>query len=207
MTARLLLVRHGETVWHAENRYAGTSDVELTPRGIQQARDLGRWVMGESVDAITTSPLRRARETAEPAARALGLEPRVREGLREMDFGWAEGRTRAELSTEDPEAVRKFLADAEAGAPPDSEPPAEVARRVVGALLELALEYEGGTVLVVAHNTALRVALCSLLGIPLGRYRLVLPRLENAAVTGIDLSGRSGQAALRFLNVPTTAKE
>jgi broad specificity phosphatase PhoE len=67
----LVLVRHGETVWHAENRYAGRSDVPLTPRGQEQAGALARWATGAGLDAVLTSPLCRARETAGPACAAL----------------------------------------------------------------------------------------------------------------------------------------
>lgn len=203
MTARLLLVRHGETEWHAENRYAGISDVALTREGRLQARRLGDWAAAHDVHALACSPLTRARETATPAARTLGLPLCVLQDLREVDFGWGEGRTIQEMTDADPEAVAAFRADAERGALPGSEPPAATAARVTGALRELAAAHPGRTVLVVAHNTALRIALCALLGIPLGRYRLALPRLENAAVTEIEVSGE--QTALRSLNVPTTA--
>lgn len=205
MTARLLLARHGQTVWHAENRYCGISDVALTDEGERQAEALGEWAAERGaalgIQAVASSPLSRARRTAAPAARALGLAPTVHEGLREADFGWGEGRTLAEMSTESPEAVRAFRQDAERGAFPGSEAPPVVAERVCGALRELASAHEGTAVLVVAHNTAFRIALCSLLGIPLGRYRLVLPRLDNAAVTEIEVDG--GRTALRSLNVPT----
>ncbi|MBO8196904.1 histidine phosphatase family protein [Streptomyces smyrnaeus] len=205
MTARLLLVRHGQTVWHAENRYAGISDIALTDAGLWQAERLGEWAVARSrqqpIGAVVSSPLERARSTARPAARALGLVPEVHEGLREVDFGWGEGRTIAEMAADDPEAVQAFREDAQTGAFPGSEPPTAVAPRVCGALREVAAAHDGQTVLVVAHNTAFRIALCAMLGIPVGRYRLVLPRLENAAVTEIEVSG--DRTALRSLNVPT----
>lgn len=208
MTARLLLARHGQTVWHAENRYCGISDVALTDTGVRQAEALGEWAADQGaargIRAVASSPLSRARRTAEPAARALGLAPTVHEGLREADFGWGEGRTIAEMCAEDPEVVRAFQEDAARGAFPGSEAPSAIAARVCGALRELAAAHAGGTVLVVAHNTAFRIALCSLLGIPLGRYRLVLPRLDNAAVTGIELDGP--RTALLSLNVPTAPR-
>ncbi|MFI6348355.1 histidine phosphatase family protein [Streptomyces sp. NPDC050560] len=204
MTTRLLLVRHGETVWHAENRYAGSSDVPLTERGRRQAERLGAWVARRGVDAVVCSPLSRARETAAPAAGRLGLAPHVVEELREVHFGWGEGRTAAELAAEDPEAVRRFRHDAEEGAFPGSEPPSRAGARAAAALRGLAARHDGGTVLVVAHNTLLRMGLCTLLGIPVGRYRRVLPRLDNAAVTEIDVAG--GETALRSLNVPTGAE-
>ncbi|OEJ23728.1 phosphoglycerate mutase [Streptomyces agglomeratus] len=203
MASRLLLVRHGETQWHAENRYAGISDVALTEKGLRQARDLGTWARQRGVDAVACSPVSRARLTAEPAAELLGVEPEIVEGLREVDFGWGEGRTIAEMAAEDPEAVRRFLKDAELGAFAGSEPPSEAAARASTALRGLARRHPDGTVLVVAHNTLLRMALCAMLSIPVGRYRLVFPRLDNAAVTEIEVTDAG--TGLRSLNVPTWA--
>ncbi|MFH8886672.1 histidine phosphatase family protein [Streptomyces californicus] len=202
MTSRLLLVRHGETEWHAENRYAGVTDVALTPRGHAQAADLGAWAARRGVDAVATSPLSRARLTAGPAAMALGLNIDVREELREVGFGWGEGRTVEEMAAEDPEAVRRFREDADSGAFPGSEPVADAAARATAALRDLARRHREGTVLVVAHNTLLRIALCDLLGLPLGRYRHVFPRLDNGAVTEIEI--RATGTALCSLNVPAT---
>ncbi|WP_405773966.1 histidine phosphatase family protein [Streptomyces sp. NBC_00859] len=200
MMARLLLVRHGETQWHAENRYAGVSDVPLTAKGLCQARELADWARCRGVDAVASSPVSRAALTALPAAEALGTEPEIVEALREVDFGWGEGRTITEMAAEDPEAVRHFHEDAEAGAFPGSEAPSAAAARATEALRGLAGRHPGATVLVVAHNTLLRIALCSMLGIPVGRYRLVFPRLDNAAVTEIEVDG--ARTALRSLNVP-----
>jgi probable phosphoglycerate mutase len=104
----LLLTRHAETVWHAENRYAGTSDVDLTPHGEAQAQRLAAWVRTRTIDAIVCSPVRRARETAAPSARAAGIEIEVDDDLREVGFGVAEGRTLAEL---DPDVVARLRAD------------------------------------------------------------------------------------------------
>ena len=205
MTARLLLVRHGETEWHAENRYAGTSDVPLTARGLRQADQLGRWAAAltgtMAIEAIACSPLSRARGTARPAADALGLNPEVVDDLQETYFGWGEGRTIEEMRAEDPEAVRRFREDPQSGALPGSEPPSSAASRAAAALRELAARHPDGTALVVAHNTLLRTALCAMLGIPVGRYRHVFPVLDNAAVTRIDVDG--AHTALRSLNVPT----
>ncbi|OIV36178.1 histidine phosphatase family protein [Mangrovactinospora gilvigrisea] len=210
MTARLLLTRHGETVWHADNRYCGISDVALTPRGERQAEELASWTAARRPrpDAVACSPVSRAVRTAEPAAAALGLKPEIVEGLREVDFGVAEGRTLAEVAAQDPSVVEAFRRDPVAGAFPDMEPPRGAAARAAAALRELAGRHEGGTVLVVAHNTLLRMALCELLGIPLARYRAVFPRLVNAAVTELDLAAeRDGTAALLSLNVPTGGGE
>jgi broad specificity phosphatase PhoE len=197
VTATLILVRHGETVWHAENRYAGISDVALTDQGRDQAVRLGRWAAAERLAAVWSSPLSRARATAAPAAAALGLSITVDADLTELSFGTAEGRTRAEMP---PEEVARFLADPVSGAFPGSENPRKAAARGAAALHRIAQRHPGERVLVVAHNTLLRLTLCELLGIPLERYRQVFPQLLNAARTELRLSGAG--AGLLACNVP-----
>ena len=190
----LLMTRHAETVWHRENRYAGTSDIDLTPNGVRQAERLADWAHTRKIDAIVCSPVRRARETAAPSAQAVGLEVEVEDDLREVGFGIAEGRTIGEL---DPDVVARFRAD------PGAEPPADAAQRCAAALRRIAARHGDDTVLVVAHNTLLRLGLCVLLGLPVARYRQVFPRLDNVAVTEIALpDGGTGPVALLSLNVP-----
>jgi probable phosphoglycerate mutase len=201
MTTTLLLARHGQTVWHAENRYAGVSDVALTDVGRAQAGALGRWAAAHPVDAIWTSPLSRAIATAEPACRALGLTPHREPDLRECDFGVVEGRTLAEFAAEDPARADAFRADPVAHPFPGAEAPAAAATRGAGALHRIAAAHPGGRVLVVAHNTLLRLVLCRLLSIPAGEYRRVFPRLRNAAISELRMD-TDGSAALLSLNVP-----
>ncbi len=205
--ATLLLARHGQTVWHAENRYAGgDSDVDLTPTGVEQARLLAAYARDRGVDAVVASPVRRARETAAPAGAALGVEVTVVPDLREVRFGIVEGRTLDEVAREEPDGaalVDRFRADPVAHPFPGAEPAAEAADRCVRALRAVAADAPGATVLVVAHNTLLRLALCVLLGVPVARYRHVFPRLDNAAVTEIRLSPDPAHpTALLSLNLP-----
>jgi probable phosphoglycerate mutase len=196
----LLLTRHAETVWHAENRYAGISDIDLTPRGEQQAQRLADWVCTRTVDAIVCSPVRRARETAAPSAAATGIEIEVEDDLREVGFGIAEGRTLSEL---DPDIVARFRADPVAHPFPGAEQPTAAAERCAAALRRIAARHGDDRVLVVAHNTLLRLGLCALLGLPVAHYRQVFPRLDNVAVTEIALpDGGAGPVALLSLNVP-----
>ena len=193
----LFLTRHAETVWHKENRYAGTSDIDLTPHGVEQAGRLAEWVRTRRVDAIVCSPVRRARETAAPAAAATGIAIEVDDELREVGFGIAEGRTLAEL---DQDVVARFRADPSASPFPGAEQPSVAAERCAGALRRIAARHADNTVLVVGHSTVLRLGLCLLLGLPVGRYRQVFPRLDNIAITEIALVDRD--AALLTLNVP-----
>ncbi|KIF73140.1 phosphoglycerate mutase [Streptomyces sp. 150FB] len=197
----LFLTRHGETVWHADNRYTGVSDIELTPHGYEQAEALGAWAAGAALDAIVTSPLSRARRTAEPAVRATGLDAVVEDGLTEIDFGIAEGQTLAELEVSYPREVADFLNDPAAHPLPGGEDPKAAAVRGAAALLRLAEAHQGRRVLVVAHNTLYRLVLCRLLSIPVGEYRRVFPGLRNCAIT--ELRVTAGRAALMAYNVPT----
>lgn len=198
----LALTRHGETVWHADNRYAGGgSDIDLTDRGRRQAEALATWVHTQRFAAVVTSPVRRAMETARPSATALGLELDVVDDLREVDFGVAEGRTVDDLIDLDANMVRRFQADPVAHPFPGSESPDVAARRAAAALRGIADDYRGASVLVVAHNTLLRLALCALLDIPVSRYRSLFPRLENAAITEVSIPADAARpASLLSLN-------
>nr|WP_221472094.1 histidine phosphatase family protein [Amycolatopsis umgeniensis] len=200
----MLVARHGQTEWHAENRYAGSSDVALTEEGLRQAGELAGFAEAVGPSAVFCSPQSRARRTAEPSAEALGLSLRVVEDLREVHFGLMEGRTRDELAVSDPGAVARFLADPVTGAFPGSEPTAKAAARGASALRAIAAEVPGETVLVVAHNTLIRLSLCELLGIPLETYRTVFPRLDNAAVTEIAIDGT--RTGLLRLNQPARTR-
>jgi probable phosphoglycerate mutase len=197
---RLFLVRHGETVWHAANRYAGVTDVALNPRGHAQAERLALWATGAKPGAIWSSPLTRARETAAPAARALGLEVHIDERLREIDFGKIEGKTIAEAEQVFPEEIRRFKADPATCPMPGGEDPYKAARRAVSALRDIATLHPKQRVLVVAHNTLIRLAICALFSVPLTRYRTVFPTVRNGALTEIGVE--NDNAALLQYNCP-----
>jgi broad specificity phosphatase PhoE len=206
---QLVLVRHGETEWHAENRYAGVSDISLTARGVEQAQRLAAWARTAGLAAVWSSTLTRARLTATACADALGAQLNVDERLRELDFGHGEGLTSAEMHERFPEALEAFRADPVADHLPGGEDPAETVRRFTGCLYDLADRYPGDRVLVVAHTTAIRLALCALIGVPLRDYRRVFPALRNCGLTEIRLSGRSdpGAALLEFNTSVETRQE
>lgn len=196
----LFLVRHGQTVWHAENRYAGATEVELDPTGREQAERLGVWAAQAKLTTIWCSPLSRASQTGTPAARATGLDLRIDKRLSELDFGQVEGKTMAEAEQFFPAGIRDFKTDPVAHPMPGGEDPRQAASRFVSALRDVTALCPNGRVLVVAHNTIIRLALCSLLGIPLARYRTVFPSVRNVALTEIRLENES--AALLQYNTP-----
>ncbi|NRQ32688.1 histidine phosphatase family protein [Nonomuraea sp. NN258] len=197
----LVLVRHGETVWHAENRYAGLSDVELTPRGHDQAARLAEWAATAGLSGVWASTLSRAVITATASAAAAGVELRTDARLRELDFGDADGLTAAEMRERFPAARAAFESDPAAHPLPGGEDPHLAADRFIAALHDISAF--GGRVLVVAHTTAIRIALCRLIGVPIGAYRRTFPRLDNCALTELRLE--AGHAALLQYNSPIGA--
>ena len=197
---RLALVRHGETIWHAENRYAGSTDIPLNPRGLEQAERLAIWAATADLAAIWVSPLRRARETAAPSERATGIAARVDERLREIHFGEAEGLTNSEIMQSFPDAFAAFQSDPVAHHLPHGEDPRDVVRRAMECFNEIQIAHPRGRVLVVTHNTVIRLALCQLLGVPLSKYRSAFPVMANGALSEIRL--RDGEVSLLKLNSP-----
>lgn len=194
----LVLVRHGETVWAHENRYAGVSDIPLTEKGRRQADLLATWAAGAGLAAIYASPLRRAVGTAALSAERAGIDVRVDPRLRELDFGEGEGKTRGEMAEHFPDALDRFHADPVTHHLPAGEPPHTAAERFRDALGDIAAAHPDGRVLVVAHTTVIRLTLCLLLGIELKEYRRVFPALHNCALSEIRLDG--AQVSLLQLN-------
>src|SRR3989338_4315254 len=94
---RLILVRHGETVWTGEHRYQGVTDTALTTKGKRQARALAALLRRQQVDVLITSSLRRAKETGKVISQAIHRRPRNIAQLDEISFGCWEGKTSEEL--------------------------------------------------------------------------------------------------------------
>lgn len=201
----LLLVRHGETVWHHGNRYAGRSDVPLTERGRRQAEQLGAWAATAGLDAVWCSTLSRARDTAALVAATTGLEVVYDDRLCELDFGQAEGLTGAEMAQRFPDQYEAFRNDPAGHHLPGGEPPENAAARALACFADIQSARPGCRVMVLGHTTLFRVALCKLLGIALSEYRRVFPELKNAAITEIGL--REGWTSLLTLNAPLPTHE
>ena len=196
----LVLVRHGERAGQAENRYAGITDVPLTSRGREQAEWLATWASSAGLAAIWVSPSSRTRETAAPSERITGLSAHIDSRLKELDFGRGEGLTADEIKRSFPEALAAFQSDPVAHYLPGGEEPHHAAQRAIACFKEIESKHHGGRVLVVSHNTLIRLALCELIGIPLSTYRSVFPSVISAAFTEIRLEGKT--ASLLRLNVP-----
>jgi len=197
---RVVLARHGETLWHTENRYAGVSDVPLTRRGRQQAASLANWARAADLDAVWASALSRSRQTAAVCAKVCALSVHVDERLREVDFGAGEGLTTEEMAARFPAELQAFRENPVVHHLPGGEDPVAAAARFVSALLDLSAERPYGRILVVAHTTVIRLAVCQLIGVPLVHYRRVFPTLRNCGRTELSI-GADGASVIEF-NTP-----
>ncbi|MBN6055335.1 bifunctional RNase H/acid phosphatase [Nonomuraea sp. RK-328] len=172
----LLLLRHGETPLSVERRFSGLGDPELTAQGLAQAAAAAERLSRPPyrLDAIVSSPLARARRTAQEVAEKTGLAVEVDDDLRETDFGAWEGHTFTEVQRGWPEELTRWLADSDV-APPGGESFSQVAERVQRARDRLLDRYEGRTVLVVSHVTPIKTLLrLALAAPPEALYRMHL---------------------------------
>lgn len=163
---RLLLVRHGETAWNAAGRFQGQTDMPLSPIGQRQAEALARLLLAEGIEALYSSDLQRAWETADCIATTLGLPVQPEPRLREMAFGHWEGLTFAETQQRHSDALAAWQDDPMHIAPPGGETLLQVADRVNAVLQQMVTVYQTQTVVLVAHGGPLRVLLCLGLGLP-----------------------------------------
>jgi alpha-ribazole phosphatase/probable phosphoglycerate mutase len=179
---RLLLARHGQSVWNAERRFQGTTDVPLSALGIEQARALGRALRGHRLAAAYVSPFRRAVETAEIALEGTGVPPVPLEDLRELSLGQWEGCTVEEISGQAGDPYRAWHYAPYDCPPPGGEPLDAVSARVRAAIDRIAAAHApGDDVAVIAHGGVISVYACSLLGCSFNQlWRL---RVDNASLT------------------------
>jgi len=192
-----LLLRHGQTPLSAERRFAGRGDIPLTELGLDQAAAAAAALAERgAIDLVLTSPLLRARQTAEAVAQQTGAPLAVDDDLAETDFGSWETLTFGEVMARWPAEMAAWMADADA-APPGGESFAAVAKRVDAALDRLLTAHQGQKVVVVSHVTPIKTVVCRALLAPsaaLFRMHLDVASLTEAAWFA------DGPALLRSLN-------
>jgi broad specificity phosphatase PhoE len=169
---RLILVRHGETDTNKAGLALGRADVELNEHGRWQAQRLAISLKDQPIDAIYSSPLQRARATAEPIASSHGLEVQVDEGLIEMDVGEMEGLTFQQVRERYPDFLQLWLGGQAAYEPmPGGERLLDVQERAWQAIDRIRHRQDQGTVAAVTHNFVILTLLCRVLGLELADFR------------------------------------
>jgi broad specificity phosphatase PhoE len=170
-TTRILLVRHGATLFSQDDRFAGSSDVELSDWGRVLAGKLRDRLRPLKIDAAYASDMKRTMETAQIIVGPHGLAPTGVPGLREIDHGQWEGMVHHEVEKKFADQFAAWSADPFTTAPPGGETGLNVLARALPALRTIVEDHPGQTVLVVAHKATNRILLCSLLGIDPREYR------------------------------------
>lgn len=171
MSLTIYFLRHGETTASKTGGYCGTLDIELTPEGVRMAEDFAAAYKSLSWTAIYCSPLRRTVATAKPLSDLIGMDLQLRDGLKEIAYSKWEGKTPEEVNREFHDEYVRWLADPGWNSPTGGEKGIDIARRSSAVLEEIEQTYQSGNVLVVSHKATIRIMLCSLLGIDVGRYR------------------------------------
>ncbi len=175
-TCWLYLVRHGATANNLERpvRLQGRrTDPPLSVEGQEQARRTGELLAGVAVDRVYSSPLLRARQTAEAIAARHGRAVETVDGLVEVDVGVWETLAWDEIEQRYPDAYREFMSDASVHPYLGGETMADVLARSEPAFARLMEENLGRRIVAVAHNVVNRTWLARLLGVPLAKYRTI----------------------------------
>ncbi|MBN3910409.1 MAG: histidine phosphatase family protein [Nostoc sp. NMS1] len=212
MSLTLYFLRHGQTECSRNNSFCGSIDSELTPEGLEMAKAFADAYSYMDWAAIFCSPMQRTVLTAKPLCAAIGMEPQLRDGLKEINYGKWEGKTPEIISREYHDDYIRWSADPAWNAPSGGEMAVTIATRALQVIEEIKQNYSSGNVLVVSHKATIRIILCSLLGIDVGRFRFRLG-CPVASVSIVEFSSHGPLLKVladrshldeRLLNLPGT---
>jgi probable phosphoglycerate mutase len=165
---KLILVRHGETYWNEERRVqGGDSDIELNETGVKQASKLASFLSDKNIDAVISSPLKRAVVTAEAIAEQHQLPVKIDDRLREIDVGELEGLLLSDLSTTFSHFLMQWWQGGGSENLPRGESLVELQERSWAAIERLLPEYKDGTVAVISHYFVILAIIFKALDLPL----------------------------------------
>ena len=183
---KLIIIRHGESIYNLEHRYTGQIDVPLTEKGVLQAKITANYILENyKIDEIYSSDLSRAVNTAKPIADALGLPIKTDKRLREIDAGDWHNRLFSEIKVTEKEAYDKYVSSGGLARTPNGESLLDVLNRTYEAVLDIIRENEGKTVLISSHNGPIKTLAVPFLGQKLPDTKSV----SNNSVTEVDCDG------------------
>lgn len=171
MSLRVYFLRHGETIYSQTGGFCGALDPDLTPSGTLMAEAFAEAYRHLSWTAIYVSPMKRTIATVKPLCDAIGMDMQLRDGLKEINYGKWEGQTAEFVKQNYSDDYVRWLTEPAWNPPTGGETSVQIASRAMLIISEIEAKYPTGNVLVVTHKATIRIMLCSLLGIDLGRYR------------------------------------
>ncbi len=176
----IILARHGETEWNKEEVFRGTVDVALNETGIRQAQLLAEYLSDARIEAVYSSPLKRALKTAEAIAGYHRLEVKTAPGLIDLDFGEWQGLPHREVRDKYAELYQEWANNPGRVTMPGGESLNDVRKRAAGVVDEVIAGYEG-TVVLVSHRVVNKVLICALLGLDNSHFWNI--RQDTCAIT------------------------
>jgi probable phosphoglycerate mutase len=196
----LVLVRHGATELTASKRFSGglaSSNPGLTDEGRAQVREVAEWLspIGEAVDVVVTSPVRRTRESAEILAERLEVPLQEEPGFAEMEFGTWDGMTFDEVQQQRPDEIQSWLGSLDVAPGGGGESFRDVEKRVLDGLSRVLEQHAGKTVVVVSHVTPIKVLVAHAVDAPL--ESLFRMELSTASVSVVSFFGEAGSGGIR----------
>ena len=193
---RLLLVRHGQSEWNAAGRIQGQIDIQLDKAGLQQAQRIADRLADETVAAIYSSPLQRAKVTADAIAVRFNLPVKLDPRLMEYDFGVISGSTWNDVVENHPEFASRWVEDPWAVPVTGSEGRVNFAARVMSAVQDMVAQHPAEQVVVVAHGGTFGVYLTAMLGLDLNRRHPF--HFGNTSLSLVEV--RAGAFHIHYLN-------
>jgi probable phosphoglycerate mutase len=186
MSTQLCIVRHGETAWNAEHRVQGQLDIPLNEIGLRQAQAVGSALKEERFDALYSSDLARARQTADPIANLLSIEVLVEKNLRERHYGIFERLTYAEVRKKFPEDYARFEARDPEYAFRTGESLRDFSARSIAVISKIVNRHKDQSVLVFTHGGVLDKLYRHITGLPLSAERNF--GIPNAGLNRIEIT-------------------
>lgn len=194
---KLILIRHGQTVWNKLGKYQGQADIELSQEGLEQAEKLKEHFPFDDVKGIYASSLKRAMDTGKAVAEKFDLPVVPCDELREISFGDWEGLTYDEINNAWPDAHEGLFARPDITDCPNGESFTDVQKRAVAKLQELVEKHQGESFVIAAHGGVNRTILCYALGLSL-RYMWNI-RQDNTAINVISFY-EDGKCTVDLMN-------
>jgi probable phosphoglycerate mutase len=171
MTTRVLLIRHGDTTATKDDRFAGSSNVQLSEAGKVAAEKLARRLASVQLEAAYCSDMQRTIDTATIVLAPHKMKPVPVPALREIDHGHWEGKVHEEVEREFAPEYAAWSADPLSIAPPGGETAVSVLARAMPAMRKIVADHRGDTILVASHKATNRLLLAYYLGMDVRRYR------------------------------------
>jgi probable phosphoglycerate mutase len=181
---RVILIRHGQTVWNKGDRFRGQIDLDLDDVGLRQAEAIAYHVKHWPVSHLFSSPLKRARQTAQAVADIMSLDTKQVDGFNDINYGQWQGRTPSAMAVEHPDLYHLWRTQPDLVTFPEGEGLNQIRNRATSALEELLTRYPGKTIVIVSHKVVCKLIILHVLGLDSSHFWNV--EQDNGAINILE---------------------